>query len=205
MGWKTEDLVRGIPPGWVTRTQRLILMNMARYVTDKAAVKVCFAGQGNVALASGFKSATQMRDDWNEFEESGWFSEAKGQTKDTATGKFSPKSWVLHFPTDDEWESGLITVQPTRSALAARARALRINRNRDTTVVTRTVTPGWSPPVTPRWSPPRHLGGFTKEREKDLESWSTTTSPERNDPKTCQHLAKDTEGWCAGCSTQVPQ
>ena len=208
MGWKTEDLVRGIPPGWVTRTERLILMNMGRYVVDSAAVKVCFAEQRKIALASGFRSASQMRDHWNSLLEANWFALLKGQTKDDQTGKYGSKHWALLIPTDDEWESGPIMVTPTGNAVKATVRASRIKRNRETTEVSRPRNHSGAVPVTPRWSPPQNHSGFTKEREKEYESASreakTDTSPDKLHPDECHpHPAMDIDGYCAGCGTQV--
>ena len=207
MGWRTEDLVRGIPPGWVTRAERLILMNMARYVVDSAAVKVCFAERRKIALASGFRSASQMRDDWNSLINANWFVLVKGQIKDDQTGKYGSKHWALQIPTDDEWESGQIVVEPTNNALKAAARASRIKRNRETTEVSRPSNHSGAVPVAPRWSPPQNHSGVTKEREKEYETASreakTDTSPVKLHPGECYHRAMDTEGYCAGCGTQV--
>ncbi len=44
----------------------------------------------------------------------------------------------------------------------------------------------------------RHVYEAEKEKEVTIDP-----SPERNDPATCQHYATDTDGWCAGCSTQI--
>lgn len=205
MGWKTEDLVRGIPPGWVTRTERLILMNMARYVIDRATMKVCFAEQRKIALASGFRSPSQMRDDWNSLLEAEWFVPLRGQIKDTQTGKYATKHWALQIPTDDEWESGVV-VKPTRNALKASARASRIKRNRETTEVPRPSNHSGAVSVTPRWSPPSNHRGDTKEKEKESESVSreskTDPSPDKLNPDECRHLPIDENGYCTACETE---
>jgi hypothetical protein len=169
VGWKTENLVKGIPPGWVTPPERLVLMVMAGYVKDDELPR-CYAGKKNIALACGWKSSSTLQRHWESLEDAKWLIPFEDQTQDKKTGKFTPRTWLMNLPSQEDWDSGDYVVNPTESAQKLSRRAQRTSKARDRTVRARTVTPRWKPPVTAQWEPPSPHSAGTKEIERNPET-----------------------------------
>jgi len=197
--------VKGIPPGWVTPPERLILLAMAGYADDGDTDPTCFASQKNLALACGWKKPEKMRRHWDSLIGGHWLKEVGGQNKNGATGEYTTKTWRLNVPTHGQWESGNFEVRPTATALRLRSRGYQIP---DPTVGLRPEPDSGVVPVTPRWVQPSPQRGAANKREPKNERGSSIQDPKTDpspvplNPYECDHLPIDEDGYCSACKTE---